>query len=157
MQKIRESLMKKQAQQHQSEKVKQLRIQRKEGKALQIQTKLQRQQDKKEMLDEVKKYRKGVSKNLDFLDNKNKGGKGISKKALEKRRQKEKKFGFGGKKRGLKTNTKESAADVSEYRNTRPSKGFKKGKFNAKKGGKGKGENRPGKNRRIKIKAKGKK
>lgn len=147
MHKIRENLMKKQAQQQQSERVKQLRVQRKEGKAMQLQTKLLRQQEKKEMVDQMKKFRKGVSKNLDFLDTKQKN---ISKKAVEKRQNKAKKFGFGGKKKGSKLNTKESAADVSEYR--RP----------ARKGDKAKGKQRGndnkrlGKNRRMKNKAKGK-
>nr|CAH7762292.1 unnamed protein product [Callosobruchus chinensis] len=45
MQKIRENLMKKQEQQR-SERVKQLRQQRKDGKMLQIQIKQQRQQEK---------------------------------------------------------------------------------------------------------------
>ncbi|XP_030761839.1 probable rRNA-processing protein EBP2 homolog [Sitophilus oryzae] len=149
MQKIREHLMHKQQQQQRSERVKQLRQQRKEGKMLQIQTKLQRMQEKKEMLDQVKKYKKGVSKDLDFLDSKkNTNSKAISRKSLEKRRQKNKKFGFGGKKKGMKLNTKDSAADISEYR--KPSKGPSKGK-------KGKGQmknSRPGKNRRIKNKTK---
>jgi len=139
MQKIREHLMQKQQQQQRSERVKQLRQQRKEGKMLQIQTKLKRQQEKKEMLDQVKKYRKGATKDLDFLDPKK--SKAISRKSLEKRKQKNKKFGFGGKKKGMKTNTKESAADISEYRR-QPSKNNNKGKGNMK--------NRPGKNRRIK-------
>lgn len=153
MQKIRENLLRKEAQQRQSEKVKQLRMQRKEGKALQIQKKLERQQEKKEMLDQIKKYRKGVSKNLDFLDKKQKN---VSKKALEKRRLKDKKFGFGGKKRGLKLNTKQSAADITEYK--RPDRPLLKGKHGNKRGNKEKHENkRPGKNRRLKNKTRGKK
>jgi len=145
MQKIRENLMTKQQQQQRSERVKQLRQQRKEGKMLQIQTKLQRQQEKKEMLDQVKKYRKGASKDLDFLDSKK--SKAISRKALEKRKMKNKKFGFGGKKKGAKLNTKESAADISDYKRPKP---IKKGKD-----ARGKQQkNRPGKNRRIKTKNK---
>ncbi|GJQ75767.1 hypothetical protein Trydic_g17838 [Trypoxylus dichotomus] len=54
MQKIREKLMQKQAQQQRSEKVKQLRMQRKEGKALQTQARLERQKEKREMLEQVK-------------------------------------------------------------------------------------------------------
>lgn len=143
MQKIREHLLQKQQQQQRSERVKQLRQQRKEGKALQIQTKLQRQQEKKEMLDQVKKYRKGVSKDLDFLDSKK--SKAISRKSLQKRSMKNKKFGFGGKKRGLKVNSKESAADISEYRP------HKKGTNS--KGGKQKPQ-RPGKTKRVKARNK---
>ncbi|ERL88825.1 hypothetical protein D910_06207 [Dendroctonus ponderosae] len=126
MQKIREHLMKKQQQQQRSERVKQLRQQKKEGKMMQIQTKLQREQEKKEMLDQVKKYRKGASKDLDFLDSKK--SKSISRKSLEKRKMKNKKFGFGGKKKGLKRNTNDSAADISEYRRPKPTKKTKDAK-----------------------------
>ncbi|CAH0554571.1 unnamed protein product [Brassicogethes aeneus] len=146
MQKIREHLMQKQQQQQRSERVKQLRTQRKEGKMIQIQTKLQRQQEKKEMMDQVKKVRKGLSKDLDFLDGKK--NKAISRKSLEKRKMRDKKFGFGGKKKGMKMNTKESAADISEYK--RSGKPGGKGK-----GGKAVGNKRPGKNRRAQNKAKG--
>lgn len=146
MQKIREKLMKKQQEQQRSERVKQLRAQRKEGKMMQVQAKLQRQQEKKEMLEQVKKVRKGLSKDLSFLDGKGKSGpKKLSKKALEKRRLKDKKFGFGGKKKGSKLNTKDSAADVSEYR--RP-------KRPGKAGGNFKGSKRLGKERRMKNKNK---
>lgn len=139
--------MKKQEQQKRSERVKQLRQQRKEGKLLQIQTKLQRQQEKKEILDQVKKVRKGISKDLDFLDGKK--NKPTSRKAVEKRKMKDKKFGFGGKKKGMKVNTKDSAADISEYK--RPNKNMGKGKH------KTHNKTRPGKNRRIKNKSRGKK
>nr|CAH7755869.1 unnamed protein product [Callosobruchus chinensis] len=149
MQKIRENLMKKQEQQKRSERVKQLRQQRKDGKMLQIQIKQQRQQEKKQILDQVKKARKGMA-NTDFLDDKK--GKAISRRSIERRKVKDKKFGFGGKKRGKKLNTKDSAADITEFRNPgKPGKKFK----NA-----GKGNNtkqRPGKNRRIKMKNKGRK
>ncbi|KAF2895424.1 hypothetical protein ILUMI_10752 [Ignelater luminosus] len=149
MQRIRETLMKKQLQQQRSEKVKQLRAQRKEGKALQMQTKLQRQQEKKQMLDQIKKVRKGVAKDLDFLDNKpGKNSKNPSKKTQEKRKWRDQKYGFGGKKRGSKQNTKDSAADISEYKRP-PTKGKMK-KGNSK-------MQRPGKNRRIKIKNRGRK
>lgn len=142
--------MKKQEDQKRSERVKQLRQQRKEGKIIQIQTKLQRQQEKKEMLDQVKKIRKGLSKDTDFLDGKK--SKAISRKALEKRKTKDKKFGFGGKKKGMKLNTRDSAADISEFRS--PGK-----PVNRKGGNKNKPSKkmRPGKNRRMKMKSKGKK
>lgn len=140
MQKIRQHLMQKQQQQQRSERVKQLRQQRKEGKMLQIQKKLERQQEKKEILDQMKKVRKGITNNLDFLDEKKK--KVLSRKSLEKRKAKDKKFGYGGKKKGMKMNTKTSAADISEYK--RPAKG---GKVNKNK--------RLGKSRRVQNKARG--
>jgi len=144
MQKIRENLSKKQVQQQRSEKIKQLRIQRKEGKALQIQTKLQRQQEKRQILEQVKKVRKGVAKDLGFLDDKANGKKavGSSKKVQNKRKWRDQKFGFGGKKKGSKLNTRDSAADISEYKKSSKPK-FRNIKNKAQ---------RPGKNRRIKIK-----
>lgn len=68
MQKVRQSLMKKQSETQQRERVRQLRIQRKEGKTVQAQVRVQKAHEKKEMLDQVKKVRKGLSKNMDFLD-----------------------------------------------------------------------------------------
>lgn len=153
MQKVRDALMKRQAQEQRREKVRQLRIHRKEGKAIQTQVKLKRQEEKKEMLDQVKKVRKGFSRDLDFLEggNKKKGQQGNkTKRGVEKQKYKNSKFGFGGKKKGMKRNTKDSAADISEYK--RP------GKPNMKNGASNKGAaKRPGKNRRQKNKAKGKK
>lgn len=184
MHKVRENLAKKQAGAQRSEKVRQLRQQRKVGKQMQIEATLKKHADKKQMLDEVKKYRKGMRKDLDFLEDKKKPV--VSKN----RKLRDSKFGFGGKKRGKKLNTKESAADMSEYRKPgrpgRPGRpgerggrgksgerddsgkpGFKPGgrggrgkpggrsKPNGKPGGKGaKGSSRPGKNRRVNMKSK---
>jgi rRNA-processing protein EBP2 len=64
-----------------------------------------------------------------------------------KRQYKDQKFGFGGKKKGMKRNTKNSTADVSEFR--RPGK--------PKQHGAAQKHQRPGKNRRLKIKARMKK
>lgn len=64
-----------------------------------------------------------------------------------KRQYKDSKFGFGGKKRGLKANTKESSASLDD----RPS--FKKHSKMQKPGKKNSKQLRPGKNKRIKAKA----
>jgi rRNA-processing protein EBP2 len=64
-----------------------------------------------------------------------------------KRRYKDQKFGFGGKKRGMKRNTRDSTSDVSEFR--RPGKAKRPGATHK--------HQRPGKNRRLKMKAKMKK
>jgi rRNA-processing protein EBP2 len=65
---------------------------------------------------------------------------------------KDKKFGFGGKKRGSKQNTKESADDISEYNKFRRPAGGGGGGFKKKLG---KGANkRPGKEKRMKMKNK---
>lgn len=152
MHKVREALMQRQAQEQRREKVRQLRIQRKEGKAIQQQLRLKRQEDKKGMLDQVKKVRKGVSSNLEFLEGK-KQGKG-AKRAVEKRKMRNSKYGFGGKKKGMKRNTKESASDVSDYvRPGKPKNNKNNNRFVSNKGA----AKRLGKNRRQKAKAKGKK
>lgn len=153
MQKVRENLMKKQVEAQRSERVRQLRQQRKVGKQMQIESKLKKQADKKQMLDEVKKYRKGVRKDLDFLDDKKKLGskkagntnRGMDKKAQAKIKMKNSKFGFGGKKRGSKQNTRSSAADVSDWK--KPGNPKKKGK------GAAAVKQRPGKNRRVQMKS----
>lgn len=149
MQKVRSNLMAKQQGQAKSERIKQIREQRKMGKLMQRQARVQRDTEKRDMLDKIKKYRKGKLKNLDFLDDDKKGGNrgGNTKSSGDKRKMRDQRFGFGGKKRGLKKNTKESSMD------TGGSKPFK----NA--GGRGgkKGANpRPGKSKRVKANAKNK-
>lgn len=144
MTKIRQNLMRTQKQHQMSERVKQLRLQKKEGKALQIQTKLERQKEKQDMLKQMKNVKKGRATDLKFLDNK---PKGISRKSIEKRKKKDKKFGFGGKKSGTKGNTKDSAADITEYR--RPKQLLKQ-----KRGNKDNNNKRLGKNRRQRTKNK---
>ncbi|EZA62105.1 hypothetical protein DMN91_008285 [Ooceraea biroi] len=157
MQKVRENLMKKQAIAERSEKIRQLRQQKKVAKQVQVEATLKRHAEKRKMLEEVKKYRKGVRQDLDFLDDKKKPQKGgkqpnrkMAVKAQLKAKMKAEKYGFGGKKRNSKWNTKSSSADVSEYR--RPQKsGQRRMKTVPGKGGKGK--QRLGKNRRVKMKA----
>ncbi|KAF5291189.1 hypothetical protein FQA39_LY14431 [Lamprigera yunnana] len=141
MQKIRQNLMRKQIGQERSEKVKQLRAQRKEGKALQIQTKLQRQQEKKQVLEQVKKMRKGNGQGADFLNSKKGQKQSGNKRGLEKRKWRDQKFGFGGKKKGSKMNTKESSANMDSFK--KPAKKMK--------GMKGRIQ-RPGKNKRNNVK-----
>lgn len=162
MQKIRANLMAKQEGQAKSERIRQIREQRKMGKLIQRQAKVQKVEDKREMLDKLKKFRKGKLKNLDFLDDnksdaatnggRNGAGGGGRKggKRGEKRQEKDNRFGFGGKKRGMKRNTKESSMGGGGG-------GGGKGK-----GGKGAGPNgrkgsvaRMGKSKRVKAKAGG--
>ena len=69
----------------------------------------------------------------------------ILRAASTKRSFKDKKFGFGGKKKGSKINNRKSTDDVSGFRHNRPRKPG---------GGKGGKSQRPGKNRRNKMKAK---
>ncbi|RVE73570.1 hypothetical protein OJAV_G00032590 [Oryzias javanicus] len=155
MQKIRQKLTAKQMILEKSEKAKKLREQRKFGKKVQIEVIQKRQKEKKAMMTAVKKYQKGMSDKLDFLEGDQKKGKDSSggpSKALNKkgpsakRKYKDQKFGFGGKKSGKKWNTKESYNDVSGFKaRVAHAKGGQKGK-------KGKQNKRPGKSVRKKMK-----
>lgn len=150
MQKIRNNLMAKQDGQAKSERIKQIREQRKMGKLIQRQAKVQKDADKRDMLEKLKKFRKGKLKNLDFLDDNKASGQsagGSGKKGGkrgEKRVTKDSRFGFGGKKRGMKRNTKESSAGV----------GMKKIKGAGPNGRKG-SMARMGKSKRVKAKSGG--
>ncbi|MEQ2316567.1 putative rRNA-processing protein EBP2 [Ameca splendens] len=138
-----------------SEKAKKLREQRKFGKKVQIEVIQKRQKEKKAMMSAVKKYQKGMTDKLDFLEGDQKAAKNssdASKKAVAKkgpnakRKYKDQKFGFGGKKSGKKWNTKESFNDVSGFRaKMAHDKGARKGKG-------GKKNKRPGKSVRRKMK-----
>ncbi|XP_029158762.1 probable rRNA-processing protein EBP2 homolog isoform X2 [Nylanderia fulva] len=146
MQKVRENLMKKQVIAQRSEKVRQLRQQKKVAKQMQVEATLKKHAEKKKMLEEVKKYRKGVRQDLDFLEDKKKPQnkqlhRKMNPKAQMKAKSKADKYGYGGKKRRSKWNTRSSSADVSEYK--RPQKGKLQ-----------KGKPRLGKNRRKQVKAK---
>ncbi|KAM5248672.1 putative rRNA-processing protein EBP2 [Ctenodactylus gundi] len=157
MQKIRQKLQTKQAAMEKSEKAKQLRALRKYGKKVQTEVLQKRQQEKTHMMNAIKKYQKGFSDKLDFLEGDQKpvsrgakaGAKGqqMKKGPSAKRRYKNQKFGFGGKKKGSKWNTRESYDDVSSFRaKTAHGKGLKRpGK---------KGSNkRPGKRTREKMRS----
>ncbi|NXW07263.1 EBP2 protein, partial [Fregetta grallaria] len=147
MQKIRQKLKTKQEAMERSEKAKQLRAMRKYGKKL------------------SNCYifaLAGLSDKLDFLDEEQTSSQGnkkgsasqqIKKGPNAKRRYKNQKFGFGGKKKGSKWNTKESFNDVSSFRskvahNKGPGKAGKGGK-----GGKKALNKRPGKRARQKMKS----
>ncbi|NXE61997.1 EBP2 protein, partial [Calcarius ornatus] len=161
MQKIRQKLKSKQEAMERSEKAKQLRAMRKYGKKVQVEVLQRRQKEKKNMLNAVKKYQKGLSDKLDFLDEEQTSSQGNKKGNASqrtkkgpnaKRRYKNQKFGFGGKKKGSKWNTKESFNDVSSFQskvahNKGPGKGGRGGK-----GGKKALNKRPGKRARQKMK-----
>ena len=152
MNKIRAKLLSKEQGQQRAEKMAKLRELKKFGKKVQIEVQQKRQKQKKDMMDEMKKVRKGHGGNLDFLDDGGHGGGGGKKKnaaVAAKRNFKDKKFGFGGKKRGIKKNDQKSADDVSSYK--RFDKNGARGPNN--KSGKGKMK-RPGKDKRQKTKHK---
>lgn len=159
MQKIRKKLISKQLILEKSEKAKKLREQRKFGKKVQVEVIQKRHKEKRDMMTSVKKFQKGMTDKLDFLDGdqkkprepsqaQNKVAKDNKKGPNAKRKYKDQRFGFGGKKKGKKWNTKESHNDVSGFRaKVANAKGAKKGA----KGGKQ--NKRPGKSVRKKTKS----
>ncbi|XP_041364891.1 probable rRNA-processing protein EBP2 [Gigantopelta aegis] len=167
MKKVREKLLEKKIGMERSEKAKKLRELRKYGKKVQHETLLKRQKEKRDMLDTVKKYRKGHMDKLDVLEDalgyKPKGQKqsqqnqNIRKHEPNKKRQyKNEKFGFGGQKKRAKKNTARSNADTSDFsvnvHQRLPGK-----KINSKKSSKGSFNKRLGKSKRQKFKNKNKK
>eukprot|EP00088_Acartia_fossae_P012625 TRINITY_DN16526_c0_g1_i1.p1 TRINITY_DN16526_c0_g1~~TRINITY_DN16526_c0_g1_i1.p1 ORF type:complete len:348 (-),score=127.48 TRINITY_DN16526_c0_g1_i1:26-1069(-) len=171
MQKIRQKLLTKQQEQERIDKVRKLRELKKYGKQVQVEVQQNRAKEKRQLMENVKKFRKGKLNDLDFLDNGmdedgdggggggdkrgNKGNMNGQRKFNGKRQFKNDKFGFGGKKRGLKRNTKESADDISDYKSP-GNKGGKKGgnlKMKTKTGA----SKRFGKERRKKMMNKNKK
>ncbi|XP_005110722.1 probable rRNA-processing protein EBP2 [Aplysia californica] len=156
MKKVRSKLLEKKMSMERSEKAKKLRELRKYGKKVQHEVLLKRQKEKREMLDSVKKFRKGQIDKIELLGEtveretpaqQTQNGK-KNMRPNKKREFKNKKFGFGGQKKRSKYNTAESSADVSDF-NARKAHG--KGPAR-----KGKGNQRPGKNRRKVLKNKNK-
>jgi rRNA-processing protein EBP2 len=115
MQKVRKHLIAKQEGQQKSERVKQLREQKKMSKIIQREVLEKKQADKSKMLNDLKAFRKGKLKNLDFLDDDKPKGKPGKKQPNKRRLAKDKKFGFGGMKKRGKRNTAESALGTSEF------------------------------------------
>lgn len=110
------------------------------------------------MLEQLKRVRKGKSSDLGFLDddkgnNKAKNGKGPQNKVNKRRAMKDKKFGFGGKKKGGKLNTRESSNNFEGFNGAAPQKrqgNFKNKSFQvkSKKNSKPGKSQRPGKSKR---------
>lgn len=154
MQKIRKHLVAKQEGQQRSERVKQLRESKKMSKIIQRETLDKKQAEKRQHMNDLKSFRKGKLKNLDFLeDDKARGGPRPKKKLNNKKRQeKDKKFGTGGKKRGMKKNTKDSAMDSNkDFNMKRNREGVGSKTMKGKKGGAA--NKRMGKNRRVKSRS----
>ncbi|CAH1397564.1 unnamed protein product [Nezara viridula] len=146
MQKVKGEAIKKKLMMERIEKLREIRAQKKVQKALHAQAKVAKVQSKKQMLEEVKKYRKGETKSLAFLEP---GFKPKAKpnKSQIKRQRKDTKFGHGGKKRGAKRNTRDSTSGIEPKRpRNKP--------FTAGSGKKAMQQKRPGKNARLKQKSK---
>nr|CAG4638046.1 EOG090X0D84 [Chydorus sphaericus] len=129
MLKVKQRVLSQQVSQEKAQKVKKLRELKKYGKKVQIEVGLQRAKEKRDMLSKVKQFREGKLASLDFLEE-NEGKKKnmlqITKqktkdknemklmnapkgKGKVKRQEKDKKFGFGGKKSGGKKNNLKKA------------------------------------------------
>ncbi|EAT39238.1 AAEL008942-PA [Aedes aegypti] len=158
MQRIRKVLLAKQEGIAKSERARQLREQRRIGKLIQRQTTEKRDEERRKMLDDIKKFRKGKLSNLDFLDDDEEGGAskrkkkgtvrgaGGKKQVNPKRAAKNAKFGFGGRKKGSKRNDKKSFMGDGPKRKGGAAGG----------GGGAGGKKRLGKSRRAQTKNRGK-
>jgi len=129
---------------------------KKVSKKVQIEKQLERQKQKKEGLEAIKKWRKsrgdGIRDDADLEaainTKKRKRDNDKPYEKSKKRKIKDAKFGFGGKKKHLKDNTTESSQDMSGF-NTVKNKSLPKGlKFQAS----AKVRRRPGKLARQKMK-----
>lgn len=63
-------MLEKQAGLERSEKVKKIRAERKLAKKKQVDSTLRKQKEKRDLMENIKKYRKGMRTDLDFLENK---------------------------------------------------------------------------------------
>lgn len=137
------------------------RLNRKFGKKVQLERELEKQQRRSEDMKKLNKLRKRPQKQNDefeidveeevegnYSHSTSKRSKLGEKHVSKKRQARDEKYGFGGRKRGLKKNDKESANrdDFDVARNRRPFQGMQKG---GRRGGKK--QQRPGKMRRQQI------
>lgn len=157
MQKVRKRLLQKQVGQQISERVKKIREIKKYGKKVQIEVEQQKHKEKREMLEKIKKFKKGKTDSIDFLEGgrslRDDAGSSRSKKDLKKasfkRNFKDKKYGFGGKKKNSKRNNAKDSKDDRPLPNMKKPRsgrgGNKKGPMGAQvKGMRGKGGKRGG-------------
>lgn len=80
---VRRSLLQKQTGLERSEKIKKIRLEKKMAKQKQVESVLRKQKEKRGLNEEIKKYRKGVRTDLDFLDNKRKKGSKLLVKQVD--------------------------------------------------------------------------
>ncbi|OQR78347.1 putative rRNA-processing protein EBP2-like [Tropilaelaps mercedesae] len=111
MMKVKQKILIKKKQIERSQKVKQIREMKRLGKKVQTEVMLQRAKEKRELMEKIKKYKKGKG-TLEFLNDRPDLKKGLSRSQF-RRIGKDQKYGFGGQKKRGKRNTKESFEDVS--------------------------------------------
>jgi len=156
MQKVRSKLLERKQGMEKSEKAKKQRQLKKIGKKVQQEVLQKRQAEKKKMLQTVDRIKKGKGKfNKTFDKGDDKDMFDVStdnKKSGTKRKHKDEKFGFGGKKRKLKKNSSESSSqDMGDFKpGVHSNKRFNRNQ-NKKKGNTNKSKlKRLGKSRRLK-------
>jgi len=117
MQKVRKKLLEKKDRMILSEKAKKQRQYKKIGKKIQQDVLQKRQGEKKKMLQEVDRMKKGKSEKL-YGDGDDPFDVSTGKKTDigKKRKRKDEKFGFGGRKRKLKKNSVESSAEMTSFK-----------------------------------------
>lgn len=122
------------------------------GKKVQVEVQERRHKEKRTALERVKEIRKGRATQEDadefnvgvVNDDEPARSGGGDNRGQAKRQQRDKKFGFGGKKRGMKKNDAKSAADTSDFSARRN----KQQDFTGKRPTAGGAKKRPGKARR---------
>ncbi|CAG0917685.1 unnamed protein product [Notodromas monacha] len=125
MQRVRHKLLDEEEKAENSAKARRLRELKKFGKQAQVAVLQRRHDDKKQIMEQIKKFRKGQKDALNFLDGSGsmpKPGKKESRernvstqKSRKKRVAKDNKYGFGGQKKRSKYNTRDSTDDVGEF------------------------------------------
>jgi len=162
MTKVREKLLSVQQTKFRSDAARKLRDQKKFAVKVQREVQLQKQKEKKQLNDAVKKHKHGLTDQLEsILDKKTSKNSNASAKEhpggdknKKKREWKDKKFGFGGQKKRGKYNTAVSSEDMSSFDAAVHSKRPQKKAGKRQKGGKSKANQRPGKSKRMRSKHK---
>ena len=157
MKRVKEKLISKQLTMERTEKVTKMRKMKKLGKKVQQEVLKKRAEDKKQMLENVKKIRKGKADQEEAdnfeINTEPETSTGKKKEINRKRKAKDSKYGFGGKKKLAKKNTQDSYKDVSSFSSRVHSKPKRSAKNDKRKGGK---PQRPGKIKRANMKNKAK-
>lgn len=156
MKRVKEKLISKQLTLERTEKVTKMRKMKKLGKKVQQEVLKKRTEEKKQMMESVKKIRKGKADaeevdNFD-IDTEPEANGSKKKEINRKRKAKDSKYGFGGKKKMAKKNTTESYKDVSSFSSRIHSKPKRSAKNDKRKGK----PQRPGKSKRANMKNKAK-
>jgi len=140
MQKVRKKLLEKKDKMILSDKAKKQRQLKKVGKKIQQEVLQKRQSEKKKMLQEVDRMKKGKSDKL-YGDGDDPFDISADKKSDigKKRKRKDDKFGYGGRKRKMKKNSAESAGEMTSFKSHLHGKA-NKNKPMGKAGGRNKGK-----------------